>query len=120
MRIAIIGGRHKNEGLWARVARESGYELEYWEGHVNGRGVDGIRSAVARADLVVIVTDVNSHGAVFVAKKAAHKLGKPLLIVKHFGGIRLKGLLDALERRRNLGTSDDPASARQLAAGIQP
>jgi uncharacterized protein DUF2325 len=102
MRIAVIGGRYKNEEQLSRIAKASGYDLEYWEGHVNGRGVEGIRSAVARAGLVVIVTDVNSHGAVFVAKKAARQAEKPILIVQKFGAVRLKVLLDALDRRRSL------------------
>ena len=115
MRIAVIGGRYKNEEQLLRIARSAGYELEYWEGHVNGRGVEGIRAAVARAALVVIVTDINSHGAVFVAKKAARQLDKPILIVQNFGAARLKGLLDALERRRGLDSVGTQASSARAA-----
>ena len=41
MRIAVIGGRYKNEGQLSRIARAQGYELEFEEGHMKGRGVDG-------------------------------------------------------------------------------
>ena len=77
MRIAVIGGRYKNEAQLARIAESRGYELEFEEGHTAGRGMEGIRKAVSRSALVVIVTDVNSHGAVHTAKKAARQLDRP-------------------------------------------
>jgi hypothetical protein len=100
MRIAVIGGRYKNEGQLSRIARAAGYELEFEEGHMRGRGMDGIRAAITRSRLVVIVTDVNSHGAVQLAKKVAQKLDRPTLIIQNFGAARLCRLLDALELRR--------------------
>ncbi|HEU4581005.1 MAG TPA: DUF2325 domain-containing protein [Polyangiaceae bacterium] len=113
MRIAVIGGRYKNEGQLARIARNAGYELEFEEGHMWGRGMDGIRSSIARSQLVVIVTDVNSHGAVQLAKKVARQLNRPMLIIQNFGAARLTRLLDALEQRRH--RADDHL---QLASGI--
>lgn len=106
MRIAVIGGRYKNEAQLARIARAAGYELEFEEGHTKGRGMDGVRIAVSRSDLVVIVTDVNSHGAVHTAKKAARQLGRPTLIIQNFSAARLCRLLEALERRRRLESED--------------
>ena len=113
MRIAVIGGRYKNEAQLARIARNAGYELEFEEGHMWGRGMDGIRSSIARSQLVVIVTDVNSHGAVHLAKKVARQLDRPMLIIQNFGAARLTRLLDALEQRRH--RADDHV---QLASGI--
>ena len=101
MRIAVIGGRYKNEGQLSRIARAAGYELEFEEGHMRGRGMDGIRAAIARSELVVIVTDVNSHGAVHLAKKVARQLDRATLIIQNFGAARLCRLLEALERRRH-------------------
>ena len=99
MRIAVIGGRYKNEGQLSRIARAQGHELEFEEGHMKGRDVGSIRSAVARSGLVVIVTDINSHGAVHTAKKAARQLGRPSLVIQNFGAARLCRLLEALKRR---------------------
>ena len=123
MRIAVIGGRYKNEGQLSRIARASGYELEFEEGHMRGRGMDGIRSAIARCRLVVIVTDVNSHGAVQLAKKVARQQDRPTLIIQNFGAARLCRLLDALERRRQLDAGDESLETLsqeplQLASGI--
>lgn len=70
---------------------------------MRGTGMDGIRAAITRSELVVIVTDVNSHGAVHLAKRVARGLGRPTLIIQNFGAARLCRLLDALERRRYLG-----------------
>jgi len=113
MRIAVIGGRYKNEGQLGRIARARGYDLEFEEGHTNGRGMEGIRKAVARSSLVVIITDVNSHGAVHTAKKAARQLDRPTLIIQNFRAARLSRLIDALERRRETSVDELP-----LAGGM--
>ncbi len=105
MRIAVIGGREKNEAELTRIAETAGYDIEFHDGHVAGRGSDTIRVAVSRADLTVIVTDINSHGAVFVAKKAARQLQRPTLVTRKFSSARLRGLLEALERKRGVETS---------------
>ena len=106
MRIAIIGGRYRNETQLVRTARAMGHELEFEEGHTHGRHVDGIRAAVTRADLVVIVTDVNSHGGVQVAKRVARQVDRPTLIIRNFGVARLSRLLEAFERRSRINGTD--------------
>jgi hypothetical protein len=68
--------------------------------------MEGIRKAVSRSGLVVIVTDVNSHGAVHTAKKAARQLERPTLIIQNFGAARLSRLLEALEMRRQSNSND--------------
>ena len=100
MRIAVIGGRLKSDETLSRIARQAGYELELHQGDLHGRGVDEIRAAVGRSDLVVILTEVNSHGAVLVAKKAARQLQRPSLVIRRLSGARLRTLLDALDARR--------------------
>jgi hypothetical protein len=117
MRIAVIGGRYKNEGQLARIAEARGYELEFEEGHTAGRGMDGVRKAVSRSELVVIVTDINSHGAVHTAKKAARQLDRPTLIIQNFGAARLSRLLEALETRRQW--SGEAVEELKLASGAR-
>lgn len=94
MRIAVIGGHDRSEVALGALAKESGHELEFHTGHVGGRGANEIRSLVARADLVVVVTDVNSHGAVHVARGAARKYQHRVVYTKRFGTHSLKHLLD--------------------------
>ena len=61
---------------------------------------------MSRSGLVVIVTGVNSHGAVHLAKKAARQLERPTLILQSFGAARLCRLLEALERRRQYSVAE--------------
>lgn len=103
MQIAIIGGREKNEVELNRVAVQAGYELEFHDGHVVGRASSAIRNMIARSDLVVIVTGINGHLAVNLAKAEARSLQKPMLLISRFSSARLKGLIGALDRRREVG-----------------
>ncbi len=99
MRIGWIGGRERNETQIERIAARSGHTLEFHSGHVGGRGVDALRSLVDRSDFLIIVTDVNSHGAVLVAKKLAAQLGRPSLVIRKCGTARFQVLLDAFASR---------------------
>ena len=99
MRIGWIGGRERNETQLERIAARSGHTLEFHSGHVGGRGADGIRTLVDRSDFLVIVTDVNSHGAVLLAKKMAQQSGRASLVIRRCGSSRFQALLDAINLR---------------------
>lgn len=103
MNIAIVGGRYKSFEQLIRIADHEGHRLDVHEGHVQGSGVHEIRRVVARADLVVILTGINSHGAMHVAKDLAKQLGKPTLITHNMGAARFRTLLAAVDRRLQLG-----------------
>jgi hypothetical protein len=103
VKVAIIGGRYKNEVQFNRIAASAGHELEMQGGDVHGAGVLEIRRILARSDVAVILTDVNSHAAMHVAKACAKQLGTPTLVVRRLGTARLRNLLDALSRRQALG-----------------
>jgi|SoiMethySBSTD1v2_1073268.scaffolds.fasta_scaffold148984_2 uncharacterized protein DUF2325 len=98
MRIAVIGGRERSDEQLARLAARSGYELEFHPGDLHG-GVQELKVAVARSTLVVIVTEINSHGAVAIAKRAAQRLGRPMLVMRKLTLARMKLLLAALAAR---------------------
>jgi Uncharacterized protein conserved in bacteria (DUF2325) len=99
MRIGWIGGRERNEAALERIAERAGHTLEFHSGHVGGRGADTIRTLVERSQLLVIVTDVNSHGAVLLAKKVAAQLGRSSMVVRRCGTARFQALLDAVNVR---------------------
>jgi hypothetical protein len=99
MRIGWIGGRERNETALERIASMSGHTLEFHSGHVGGRGADGIRALVERSDFLVIVTDVNSHGAVLLAKKMAAQVGRASLVIRRCGSARFQALLAAFNVR---------------------
>jgi Uncharacterized protein conserved in bacteria (DUF2325) len=91
MRIGWVGGLDRSRALFSQVAERAGHTLEMHEGHVGGRGTQNLEGVVARCDILVIVVDTNSHGAVLNAKKMARRCGRRALIVR-------KGSVTALER----------------------
>jgi hypothetical protein len=107
MRIAWIGGVEKSERLLESIAESAGCEMEFHGGHVGGRGEERLRAAIARSDLVLVVTEPNSHGAVGLAKREAHRLGRELILTKRFGPSKLRQLLDARCPKR----AADPSGA---------
>lgn len=106
MRIGWIGGRERNEGQLERIAEDRGHELGFHSGHVGGRGASDLRALVERSDFLVIVTDVNSHGAVLLTKKLAQRRGRASLVIRRCGTSRFAALLDALAiREQNLAAT---------------
>lgn len=106
MRIAIIGGRDKNQVDLIQIAQAAGYELEFHDGYSSGRGTHIIKNIVARADLVVVITEINSHSGVFIAKREAQRFQKPTMVIRTFSSARLRGLIAALDRRRSSALMD--------------
>jgi hypothetical protein len=98
MRIAIVGGVERAEPELARIANELGHDLEYHPGHMGGRGSNGLRRMIERCELVLIVTEVNSHGAVQVAKREARASGRPVRIVRKCGAAFFRELATSLPR----------------------
>jgi hypothetical protein len=99
MRIGWIGGVERDEAKLERIAERNGHTLEFHSGHIGGRTQDGIRTLVERSDFVVIVTDVNSHGAVLLAKRLVGKVGRASLVIRRCGASRFQALLDAIALR---------------------
>ncbi len=82
MRIGWVGGLDRSRALFSEVAERAGHTLEMHEGHIGGRGTQILEGVVARCDILVIVTDLNSLGAVLSAKKMARRAGRRALIVR--------------------------------------
>ncbi len=91
MRIGWVGGLDRSKALFSEVAERAGHTLEMHEGHVGGRGVLILEGIVARCDVLVIVTELNSHGGVMHAKRLARQSGRRSLIVR-------KGSVTSLQR----------------------
>jgi hypothetical protein len=88
-KVVVIGGLSRAGELWSRAGQSLGIELEHHDGRTRGRGSDEIVAAVRRADVVVIITDPNSHGGVAVARRAAIAAARPHVLVKRLrpGGL---------------------------------
>ena len=93
MRVVVVGGVERTENRLQETAEELGHELEFHGGHMDGRRADGLRSAVERADFVIVVTDVNSHGAVQVARREARRLHRGVIVLRRCSPSRLRELL---------------------------
>ncbi len=96
MRIGIIGGVERTEAAQVQLAARYGHELVFHGGHMNGRGSPALENLIHRCDVVVIVTDVNSHNAVHAARRALKQRGMSPIIVRRLGMTRLEELLSSL------------------------
>ena len=95
MRLGIVGGLERNTRHYEALARERGHSVECHGGHLEGTGAATLENLVARSDLVVVCTDVNSHAAVWRAKRLARQHGRACVLVRRLGTSRLERLLDA-------------------------
>ncbi len=107
MRIAVIGGLDRTEMELQAIGARAGHVVELHCGNMNGRGSDHLKSAISRADFVVLVTDVNSHGAVQTARKLCQRAGRQSLIVRKCGSARFAQIAEAMrvhEQRQRLAS----------------
>jgi hypothetical protein len=110
MRIGWVGGLDRSRPLLFEVALGAGHTLEMHYGHVGGRGSRELEGIVARCDVLVIVTELNSHGGVMHAKRLAQRMGRPALIVR-------KGSVTTLNRVIDLLKGGPPGASSPLHAG---
>ena len=96
MRIGIVGGIERSEALYRRLAEGAGHRLEVHSGYTGGRGIEALQSLIARVDVVVVLTDVNSHGAVQSARRFARRFGVRERIVRRLGVAHYHELLAEL------------------------
>jgi hypothetical protein len=82
MRIAVIGGLERYEAEISRRAQRFGHAVEFHREWVGGRHASELDSIVQRCDLLIIVTQVNSHGAMYMTKKAAARYARPAQLVR--------------------------------------
>jgi hypothetical protein len=99
MRIAVIGGIDRSANELVRMAKNAGFRMETHTGRTKGRGAEEIRAVVKRSDMVVIVTNVNSHGGMGVAKDAAQKLNRDWVIMRTCGPSKFQEVLDSLAQK---------------------
>lgn len=99
MHIGLIGGVERGEQRYAAAASSRGHSFEFHGGDTAGRGSNSLEALVERADLVICVTDVNSHAAVLGARKHARTLGRRCLLTRRVGLSRFRALLSELDQR---------------------
>jgi Uncharacterized protein conserved in bacteria (DUF2325) len=101
MRIGIVGGLDRNAPALQALATARGHALELHTGVVAGpAAAKGLRTLVQRVDLVIVLTDVNSHNAVKTARVEARRWHRPLRLVRRLGPSQFSAWLGALPQER--------------------
>jgi phosphoglycerate dehydrogenase-like enzyme len=96
MHIGLVGGLDRSEAQYRKLAACSGHSLEWHTGDLAGRGTGTLEALVERSDIVIVVTAVNSHGAVWRARKLAKLRDKRLLLLARCGVSKFAQLLSEL------------------------
>lgn len=99
MFIGIVGGMDRQAAKLVDIGRSAGCEVECHTGHLNGSAtVGGLRTLIERSDLVVIVTDLNSHNAVRLARRLASRAHRPAKLVRRMGASQFAALVQEWQR----------------------
>ena len=93
MHIGIVGGLDRNEGFYHDLAQRSGHQFEHHNGHLAGRGAASLGTLVERCDVVIVVTDVNSHAAVWRVRRLAKQRGNRVILMSRCGPSKFTALL---------------------------
>ena len=86
------------EGPGARGHRAPrGHDVEVHSGVVAGAAsAAGLRALVTRSDLVIVLTDVNSHNGVRMARRQARLSNRPLRLLRRLNVSQFAALLQGL------------------------
>jgi hypothetical protein len=82
VRVAVVGGLERHEAALGRRAEALGHTVEFHRGRMGGRRTEALEAMVSRSELVIIVTQVNSHGAMYVAKRVADRLARRAVVAR--------------------------------------
>jgi Uncharacterized protein conserved in bacteria (DUF2325) len=96
MHIGLIGGVERGTHHYESLAAAGGHTVEIHSGHLAGRGGETLAAIVDRADLIVVITDVNSHGGMWSARRLARARGRRCVLVRRMGPSRFRTLLGEL------------------------
>lgn len=96
MHIGLVGGLDRSEAQYRQLAARAGHSIEWHTGDLAGRGAGALESLVERSDVVIVVTDVNSHGAVWRARKLAKLRDRRLVLLARCGVSKFALLLGEL------------------------
>jgi hypothetical protein len=92
VRVAVIGGLERHEAELERRAEHFGHTVEFHRGKMGGRHTEELEAIVSRSELVIIVTQVNSHGAMYVAKRLARRA----LVARTCSPSRFRSILESV------------------------
>ncbi|MDR1728256.1 MAG: DUF2325 domain-containing protein [Acidobacteriota bacterium] len=82
LRVVLIGGHERTSKHLIERGETAGWKVETHPGAVGGRGAKVLRSQIGRADIVFVITQLNSHGSMFLAKDCARRLGREMVVIR--------------------------------------
>lgn len=95
-RLGVVGGVERSfRHLLARSLSRN-IRVEFHAGHMRGSGERELNTLVQRSDLIVLVTDVNSHNAVHRTRELTRHYQRPCFIVRRLGTQMFSQILDTL------------------------
>jgi len=97
MRIGLIGGLTRSEVQLTKIAADAGHKLESHNGEMNGRWARELRGIIERSEFVIILTTINSHQAVWIAKQAVREFRRPNIVLRKCGQDTFRELLHLLD-----------------------
>lgn len=109
MFIGIIGGMDRQAARLVDLGKLAGHEVQCHTGQLNGGATVGeLRTLIDRSDVVLIVTDLNSHNAVRLARRLASRAHRPARLLRRLGAAQFAVLLEGW---REKGEEVPPARA---------
>jgi Uncharacterized protein conserved in bacteria (DUF2325) len=99
-RIGVIGGHDRAAVQLARAASTIDCSLEHHRGHMTRVAVAELAALIERVDLVVVLTDINSHTAVIQARRIATARGRRCVLARRLSPGRLVELVAEHDRGR--------------------
>ncbi|MEE9913950.1 MAG: DUF2325 domain-containing protein [Deltaproteobacteria bacterium] len=99
MHIGWVGGLERSDSTFEQLAAAAGHKLEFHNGDVRGNGLNAMRGLVKRSSVIVILTTINSHQGVQLAKRLAHKHECPYVVMQRCGQSRFRQLLAAIDQQ---------------------
>jgi hypothetical protein len=95
MHVGIVGGMDRAAPHYRSVAEHGGHSVECHTGDLAGTGPSTLEAIVQRSDLLVVVTDLNSHGAVWQARRLARQHACAVVFVRRLGVARLRQIVES-------------------------
>lgn len=89
-RVLVIGGLDRLENRYREVFNSLGAECLYHSGNCNGSKVGDLESLITKSNLVVFIMTINSHTAMYKAKKECKKTGTEFFLTQRTGPSAIK------------------------------
>ena len=96
LRVGWVGGLTRSEHLVEAAAKRAGCHVEFHDGNVTGHRSKALRNLIHRSDVVVVMTELNSHRGVLTAREEARLAGRPIIMLRKAGLSRLEEMLGEL------------------------